>query len=310
MDVAELPLLLPVAPPLLRDELLLPLGRPAALPPPEEAALLLWPLDGEAVPPLPVLPPEVLNPAAEEAPPVLVPEDTPLLPEDESEPEPPRLLLPEDWLLVLPDFSALLPLGAVDRLLPWPAPVLPPPAVSEEPLPPSPAPLAPLPPVLLLPVPPAALPLLADWLPEDRLAALPLLPGVEPLLPKARSLSLPRLKSEPPLLLSSEDRLDPRPALLWLRPPVEEALGSPPEAPDCEPMVPGVLWLPKRSEPSPPEAPPSPPPWLLLPPCNPVPWLPLLSGLLPPSELLLPCEPLPWPLRLLRHWLNSSLNFL
>ena len=292
MEVAELPLPLPVALPL------------ALLPLLPEPRLLLEP--SPPVLPLPdmALPPEVLSPAAEEAPPVLVPEDTLLLPEDEAELEP-LWLPPEDKLLVLPDFSALLPLrllGAVDRLLPWPAPVLPPPALSEEPL-------ALLPPMLLLPVPPAAWLLLADWLPEDRLPALPLRPVVALLLPRARSLSLPRPKSELPLLLSSEDRLDPRPALLWLRPPVEEALGSPPEAPDCEPMLPGVPWLPKRCDPSPDEAPPSPPPWLLpvepLLPCSPVPWLPLLSELLPPSELL-PCE----PPRLLRHWLNSSLNFL
>lgn len=285
MEVAELPLLLPVALPL------------ALLPPLPALMLLLEP--SPPVLPLPdiALPPEVLSPAAEEAPPVLVPEDTLLLPEDEVGLEP-LWLLPEDRLPVLPDFSALLPLrllGAVDRLLPWPAPVLPPPALSEEPL-------APLPPVLLLPVPPAAWLLLADWLPEDRLPALPLWPVVALLLPRARSLSLPRLKSELPLLLSSEDRLAPRPALLWLKPPVEEALGSPPEAPDCEPMVPGVLWLPKRSAPSPPEAPPSPPLWLLLP--LPLWLLPLLSELLP--DELLPCE----PPRLLRHWLNSSLNFL
>lgn len=272
MEVAELPLLLPVL-----------------LPPLPEPRLPLEP--SPPVLPLPdmALPPEVLSPAAEEAPPVLVPEDTLLLPEDEAELEPLRLP-PEDRLLVLPDFSALLPLrllGAVDRLLPWPAPVLPPPAVSEEPPPPSPAPLAPLPPVLLLPVPPPEV-----LLPDPRLPADSPLPEAL-LLPRARSPSLPRLRSEVPALLSSEDRLAPMPALLWLMPwllmevePVEEALASPPEAPDCEPMLPGVPWLPKRCDPSPDEALPSPPPWLL------------------PEEP--PCE----PPRLLRHSLNSSLNFL
>jgi hypothetical protein len=189
MEVCEVPVLLlprpePVAEPALSSEPVVAWDEmpvlPLALVPVDDVAevplLLAVPLLAAVLPaPLPAEAPEVLNPAAEEG------VDEPLLP--------------------------LVP--AVERLLPWPAPVLPPPAVSE--LPP-----APLPPVLLLllPVPPAAWLLVVDWLPADRLLLESDLPPVLPLLPRARSLSLPRLKSELPALLSSEDRLDPRPALL------------------------------------------------------------------------------------------------